>query len=353
MTPPTSHGSHGAFRIYVPLMAHLARRGVDVSGFLAEIGLPGDLSAAPDTRVSRSEQEAIWRHAIEVTGDPLLPARVAKECPPETIGVMVYLAKASSSGVDAVHRLRNLVGLMQDEAELELTFEPDLAVLHVRSRDDYTPILPASEYNAALHVYIGRVLSGGSREPHEVRIPHPAPAHGAGFEALLGVPVRYGAESSAVAFPRASFSQPLPGADEGLSDLLERYARELLAQVPASNSFVDRVRSAVAPRLPSGCPGIEDVAAALRMSARSVRRRLKEEGATYRSTLDDLRCELATRALESGEKSVDAIARDLGFSDTSAFHKAFRRWLGQSPADFLATTGVGGGDTPSSIRETR
>ena len=333
MTPFQSHGPLGSIRIYLPVLDHLADRGVDVGNFLEEIGLPRDLPENPDARVRRSQQEALWRHAIAVTGDPLLPAYVARDFPHETIGVMVYLAKASSGGVDAVNRLRNFIGLMQDEADIELAFEPGLAVLHLSTSNGYQLILPACEFNAGLHVFIGRALSSGTREPREVRIPHPAPPHAAEFEAILGVPVRYGAETSAVVFPLDEFRRPLEGADEGLRDLLESYAKEMLSRIPADHSFVDRVRAAVEPRLPSGSPGIEDIGALLRMSARSMRRRLKDEGTTYRETLDHLRREIALRELESGEKGMDAIAHDLGFSDTSAFYKAFRRWTGRSPAD--------------------
>ncbi len=340
MTSPSRYGS-GAFRLYVPVMEHLEAQGVDVAGFLTEIGLSPDLMETPDARVRRSEQEAIWRHALAVTGDPLLPARVAKDFPPEAIGVMIYLAKVASDGIDAITRLRNLVGLMQDESTLALEFEPGVAVLQVRSLDGYQPILPGSEYNAALHVFIGRSLSSGTREPLEIRIPHPEPAHAGEYEAFLGVPVRYGADHNGVVFPREEFNKPLPTADEGLSDLLERYARELLERIPTENSFVDRVCTVVRPRLPKGSPGIEEVADLLRMSARSVRRRLKEEGTTYRGTLDTLRCELAVHALEAGRESMDAIATDLGFSDTSAFYKAFRRWTGRSPADFSKSTDEG------------
>ncbi len=281
MTPPGGgYGPLGSFRIYLPVMDNLAARGIDVGAFLEELGLPGDLPENPDERLRRSQQEALWRHAIEVTGDPLLPARVAQTFPPETIGVFTYLAKASGTGPEAVDRIRNIVGLMQDGAELELRFEPGLAVLRIENRTGYVPTLPASEYSAALHVFIGRALSEGKREPHEVRIPHPAPPHAAEFEALLGVPVRYGSEESAVAFPREQFGEPLPGADPGLTELLERYAAEMLSRIPSYDSFVDRVCEILTQRLPDGSPGIEDVAAELRMSARSVRRRLKDEGTT-------------------------------------------------------------------------
>lgn len=336
MASPRSHGSLGAFRLYQPVLDYLADRGVDVPAFLADIGLPPGLRDDPDARVRRSEQEALWHRAIELTGDPLLPARVAREFPPDVIGLMVYIAKVSLDGVDAIKRLRNYVRLMQDDADLSLEFEPGLAVLHVRSRDDYQMILPACEFNAALHVFIGHTLSHGTRKPSELRIPHPAPAHAAEFEEFVGIPVRYGADDSAVAFPRDEFMEALPGADAGLSDLLESYGKEMLARIPPDDSFVERVRAVVEPRLPGGSPGIEDVAVELRMSARSVRRRLKEEGTTYRETLDALRSELAKRRLEDGERNMEALAHALGFSDASAFSKAFRRWTGTSPADFAS-----------------
>lgn len=320
-------------------MDYLEARGIEIGAFLEEVGLAPELRGDPDARIRHSEQEALWRHAIEVTADPLLPARVAKQFPPDVIGVMLYLAKASRDGVDAVNRLQDLIGLMADDTDLVLDFEPGLAVLHIRSRGDYVPILPACEYNAAIQVFVGRELSSGTREPREVRIPHATPPHAAEFEAFLGIPVRYGTTHSAVAFQRDQFSQRLPSADEGLSNLLEAYAREMLSRIPTDASFVERVRTVVERRLPQGSPGIEDTATELRMSARTVRRKLKEEGTTYRETLDTLRSNLARRKIEAGQQNMETIAQELGFSDASAFYKAFRRWTGTSPTTLAASFG--------------
>jgi len=334
------HAPAGTFRLYLPLMDQLAQRGVRPGSFLEGLGFPEEWLREPDSRVQRSEEEAIWRHAIEVTGDPLLPARAAQEFPPEAFGVIVYLARASSDGPEAVRRVRSYLPLLQGHGDLALDLEPGLAVIRLVHPDGYRPELPVCEYRAALHVFIGRSASAGRREPRELRIVHPEPPHATELERFLGVPLRYGAEANAVAYPRAEFDRPLAGADEGLSALLEGYARELLDRLPNPRSFADRVRAAVLPRLSRGSPGIEAVAAELRMSARTVRRHLREEGTSYRDTLDALRRELALRALERGDVSVDAIALDLGYSDASAFHKAFRRWTGHSPAAWAARHGA-------------
>jgi AraC-like DNA-binding protein len=86
--------------------------------------------------------------------------------------------------------------------------------------------------------------------------------------------------------------------------------------------------------LSKGDPGIEAVAAELKMSARSLRRRLQDEGTNYRRTLDELRSALAKQQLRDEGRSVEEVAYALGFSDASAFHKAFRRWTGSSPAEY-------------------
>jgi AraC-like DNA-binding protein len=73
------------------------------------------------------------------------------------------------------------------------------------------------------------------------------------------------------------------------------------------------------------------VAGTLRMSARNLRRRLEAENTSYKQLLDEVRCELARRYLSQEQRGVEEVAFALGFSDGSAFHKAFRRWTGESP----------------------
>jgi AraC-like DNA-binding protein len=112
--------------------------------------------------------------------------------------------------------------------------------------------------------------------------------------------------------------------------------------MPVTDSFADRVRSCIVELLPSGGPGIEDVAAELKMSARTVRRRLRDESTTYRDILDDLRHALALQQLGPLGLSVEEVAYRLGFADASGFHKAFRRWAGESPADYARKRSGGG-----------
>jgi AraC-like DNA-binding protein len=93
------------------------------------------------------------------------------------------------------------------------------------------------------------------------------------------------------------------------------------------------VRHQIASALPFGVSA-DEVAEDLGMSARNLRRRLEAEGSSYQVILDEVRCELARRYLAEEGKGVEEVAFALGFSDGSAFHKAFKRWTGESPTDF-------------------
>jgi AraC-like DNA-binding protein len=126
-----------------------------------------------------------------------------------------------------------------------------------------------------------------------------------------------------------------PSADAALRRLLERYAAEQLAKIPTSARFSQRVRACILSMLPLGRLTADAVAARFSMSNRTLRRRLEEEATSYQEILDDVRAELARHYLTKEKRGIDEVAFLLGFSDPSAFTKAFRRWTGQTPADFV------------------
>jgi len=128
-----------------------------------------------------------------------------------------------------------------------------------------------------------------------------------------------------------------PSSDAALRQLLERYAADQLAKIPTSARFSQRVRACILSMLSLGNLTADSVAAEFNMSNRTLRRRLQEEHTSYQEILDEVRSELARHYLAKEKREIDEVAFRLGFSDPSAFTKAFRRWTGQTPADFVRT----------------
>jgi AraC-like DNA-binding protein len=115
---------------------------------------------------------------------------------------------------------------------------------------------------------------------------------------------------------------------------LQQYAADQLAGIASNPRFSERVRATIRSMPTLGDLSADTVAAQLSMSDRTLRRRLRDEGTSYQQVLDDVRAQLARRHLANAEHGIGEVARLLGFSDASAFTKAFRRWTGRTPADF-------------------
>jgi AraC-like DNA-binding protein len=158
------------------------------------------------------------------------------------------------------------------------------------------------------------------------------PADG-GYRDALGVEPTFGAAATVVRFPADRLDDPLPQANAVTVALCEQQCRELVAQRRARTGMAHQVREQLVSV--SGPPkSIEDVAAALAMSQRTLRRRLTEEGTSYRALLDEVRDTLAQELLATRALSVDDVAVRLGYAEASSFIAAFKRWHGVTPAAY-------------------
>lgn len=327
--------SYGSLTAILPLLEYLEKEGLDPGALLDRAGLPRSALEAPQLRLPQARFEGLWHAAIEATGDPALALRVATRVRPSTLGVIGYLASASETPRNAFELVRGLTPLLWEDFSCELETDDELAFIRCRTGHGSRASRLTTEYAIGLTVAMSRALGAGRAEPREARFAHAAPDHGDAYEQILQLPVRFDAGEDGVAFPISSLDQANPSADAALRELLERYAADQLARILAHAPLSQRIRARVLSALPSGELGADAVAAELGMSSRTLRRRLKEEGTSYQEILDEVRAELARRYLLREQRSSEEVAYRLGFSDPSAFAKAFRRWTGRTPADFV------------------
>jgi AraC-like DNA-binding protein len=223
--------------------------------------------------------------------------------------------------------------LMSTLADIGLDDSNERPIIRYHWNPAFEISVPTREYAVGTIVQASRAVGSHSWGPEEACFAYPPPDHADDYERILEIPVHFDASHDAVVFSASMLNGPNPASDPALVQALERHARELLAKLPLGDDLPSRVRHEIALRLPSGASA-EAVAETLRMSARSLRRRLEAEGTSYMQILDEVRCELARRHLAQEQRAVEEVAFALGFSDGSAFHKAFRRWTGESPRAF-------------------
>lgn len=161
----------------------------------------------------------------------------------------------------------------------------------------------------------------------------PRPSYAWRFDKLCGVRPQFGAAMNAVLIDAESLDAPLPQADPIMARMCEEQCRQLLTRRRIRSGFSGQIRDRLL-RKPGEIPSLELVAEELHMAPRSLRRRLDQEGTSFRSLVNEVRQTLAEELLTSTHMTLAEIAERLGYTEPAAFHNAFKRWKGISPSAF-------------------
>lgn len=318
-------------RILRPLLMYLDSRGHESKAFLKSQGLDPAIFLDPEARVPHAAAVSLWPAAARMTGDMNLGLHVAEGIRPGSFGILEYVVRTSDTLGMGLQRLSRYHRLMHGAAEVKLAVHHDRAIL-----SHQLPIpggLPraVSEFIVASLLIGSRQATGMHWNPLEVRFLHSAPDDVTEYERLFGCLLRFGHSRNELVFPRDLLDAPLIKADTALQTILEAQAAAILEALPRGEAATDAVRRHLAGELGEGQPTLELIAPRLHMSARTLHRRLEEEGTSFREILTEVRREIATRHLVERRLAIGEIAFLLGFSEPSAFHRAFKRWTGHAP----------------------
>jgi AraC-like DNA-binding protein len=312
------------------------------------LGLPADALAAgsgidvdelrdPDGRVPIEAFVALWEAIDALPRARELGVALGRAVTVQTLGVVGYAMQHASDVRAAFACLGRFRALIGDVASPDIE-ERDERVLFRKLEPPRLARLSSLSLSAPLGtITLLRELAGlpaSSVIATEAAFQHPPPPDAARFSELLECPVVFNAAETQLAIHRSVFDHALRRPDPSLFAYLERHAAALEQRLRETNRTADRVRQCLLERLRDGEPEQREVARKLGMSERTLQRRLRAENTTFAALLDGVRAELATMYLKDPQLAVFEVAYLLGFSDPSAFNRAFRRWTGRSPRDF-------------------
>ncbi len=324
-----------------------AQHGVSPPDLCARVGLDASLIADPDARVPVSVMLRLWKEGA--TLDPDFGLHLAEMSVAAQPALPWHLVRASSTLAEGILRLVAAWRVFNDLHPPELVF-PDVddpsshGVLRMRTKNTPYPVpRHAAEYAFAWFVIASQRATGIDVRPVHMTFEHSRPESIKEHERIFGCEIDFDADATGIVYSRTALELPTKEADPDLVTLLERHAEALLAKLPRHEGFPARVRAAMTPLLSTGdAVTIDRVAAAMGSSARSVQRHLRDENTTFQRVLDDLRREVAIEYLNDRSRSIAEVALLLGFSDQTAFHRAFVRWTGRTPGEVRKGTPVGG-----------
>jgi AraC-like DNA-binding protein len=287
----------------------------------------------PDLRVPHAQSMELLRHSQTICGEEI-GLLAAQQMGGEVLDVLEYVALSSETPRAAVENVARYLRLMHDAAELTLRMEDqETAVVAFRFTGDLPMPLSVAEFVLASVLFVGHRLVGQPVPPKAVHFTASAPHNVALREQLFGCPVLFDQAENAIIARRSAMEAANPRADSSLQRIVLRHAAELVERLPVRKQFSDQLREHIIGHLRGGPPSIERISELVHMSPRTIHRRLAEENISYRDVVDDVRRDLARGYLQESELSLGEIAFLLGFSHVNAFHRAFRRWTGQTPAE--------------------
>jgi AraC-like DNA-binding protein len=320
----------------------LEMHGLDAVGIARQAGVDLATIPSPAERIEVDKIDAILRVAIPLIYDPAFGLQAARCWHPGNLGVLGHAWLSSSTlrtGLQRLARYSRVVG-ERGATELEATRQ-GVKVRFWAKRGDPAAVAVAAVFvdvAMALLLDMCRMNAGAALRPMAASLRRGKPGRADAYERFFGCPVRFGAEENAFVLSASDADRPLPSSNKQLAAVFDRMLTEELARLDKSD-VVARCRAAVLEHLPSGEASAEDTAKQLHMSPRTLQRKLAEAATTYIQLVDDTRKDLALRYVEDPSRSITDITFSLGFSQPSAFTRAFRRWTGVSPSAFRAKLG--------------
>ena len=330
-----------AATVVADMLQYLEQHGVSSAEAARACGIGLGFPAAPDARVPGGQVERLWAFAIERTGDPLVGLHMAEAYSPGALDILGYVVLSCTTVGDVLDRLARYARLLNDGMRIDVVREGRTAwcrCTFVESVDNYLLRAPDQAVDttwAALARELGR-LTARPLVAEEVWFRHGAPSGGgkAEYARILGARVKFGAREDRFIVPITHLAEPIRSANPSLLRAFEQHADAILSGMDAQRTKSHEVAQVLAERLKGTVPPLGEVARALAMSDRNLQRALRNDGTSFQKLLDEVRRDLAISHLANPATSAGQVGFLLGFSEPSAFHRAFRRWTGKAPSAY-------------------
>lgn len=296
--------------------------------FLAQIGLPPSVTEP----VPAEQYGELWRLTALATDDEFF----GQGARPMRSGSFALLCHAILSTTTLEHALRRALRFLRialDDPHGQLTVGNGLAQIVLKDAAGVRSAFAYRTFWIIVHG-IGCWIVGRRIPIVRVDFRCAAPANGRDYRLFFGAPVRFDQPETRLVFNADYLELPTIRDERALREFLTRAPANILVRYRHEAGLSASIRARLTTTAPATWPSFETLAERMRLRAPTLRRRLRLEGQTYRSIKDELRRGLAIEALLSGQRNVADLADDLGFSEPSAFHRAFRKWTGKSPALF-------------------
>lgn len=318
-------------------LSAMRKRGHTAKALLAGTGIVASQLDDPGYLVSMQQCHALVANMLRLSGDPALGFEIGLQTELADLGIVGYAMSSAATMGQAIN-------IWVQYGNSPVGFPFTLRMIEPVTKGGWgvaaSPIGISGavyrfyvEETLALGLRLGPMLLGQPMELDELALAYSAPAHRQRYEELFACPIRFDAAETRILARGPRLSTPTHGGNPEVRELCIRHCRQLLREINRGGELSARLRAALRAR--GSIPSLEEAAASLAMSPRSLRRHLRNEQTSFQKVLDEFRCDLAQEYLRAGMMPTKEVAYLLGFSHADSFRRAFKAWTGQTIGDAL------------------
>jgi len=314
------------------LVRELLRTGLSPDQLLARHGLQVHDLDDPYRRIPVSHYVAILEDAARFAADPMIGAKIGMGSRPSDLGPVGLLFAASGTLRAGLARLARTLEVWQDSTQIDLRDEEGRLSWSYRHVDaEIGPHRQDDESAIFATASIAKEAFGTATRPVEVHFAHAARSDPAFYARYFGVRPLFGQSANRLFFAADAADHVVRVEDSNLTAMLERHICDLAKARTEADDLIMRVRNAVCAALPTHRTTLEDVAGKLGITPRTLQRRLAERHTSLREVVISVRIDASRALLGEGDLPIADVARNLGYSDGTAFWRAFKARTGMTP----------------------
>ncbi len=326
----TSDHYHIAIELIEAIGEHLERQGFDADAFFRQqrFSIDDDHDGFVDFQLF----SRLFDAAEQFTGDHCIGLNVGANFLARHWGRLGYLIMAGENGLEGVQYIQRFARIVTNALDMQWHWQEDTLSC------DFRILAP----HASRHVYdyfvssslsLSKQTNNGKSPFHAVYFQHDGGGYGEQYAPVLGCECHFNAPWNRIVVQIRDLSQESRLRDPRLKKILEEHALQVLDKLATNDELIGKVRKHILQQLPNGVPSLKEICDLLGQNERTFQRTLAKLGFNYQDMVDELRMNLALEYIRNDYNLLD-IAMMLGYSEQSAFHRAFKRWTGMPPSRF-------------------
>jgi AraC-like DNA-binding protein len=307
--------------------------GHDPAPLWRKAGINPALLKKSDARINIEHVDELWRLAVELLDDPCFGIKMTAHWHPSYVGALGYAWCASSTLRTALDRVVRYIHVVTEDLNIKLAETPDGLMITTDLEKSVFTLPQHHDVVMSVVMHMCRFNFGEGLLPTRISLAHEEPHCADIVSDFFRVPVTFNAPNSCLTLAKKDVDMKLSSGNRELALLHDEFLMKYLVEIKKGD-LVQQIQSVIIENLPSGKVTDNLIARELNLSERSLQRKLKEKGTTFRNELDNVREMAAIQYIKNPVNTMSDIAFLLGFSEQSAFSRAFKKWTGTSPMKY-------------------